>query len=143
MPLSRAVLNASNDPGLAIPKVRNGQTASMEAIEQKAVILLAWESVKKFIAERDHYRCRLCGKGCRYGDPIEKRADAHHIIFASAGGPDESWNLLYLCRRCHDLIHVVKRFFLSGNADERDELGRGVVKVERQIEGGFEVVGFI
>lgn len=142
MPLDRATLNAPT-PGLAISKVRDGKTADMEAIEEKYAIERAWEAVKQFIAVRDGYHCRLCGKGCRYGDPIVTKADPHHIIFASAGGPDESWNLLYLCRGCHDLIHVVKRFFLSGNADERDELGRGMVKVERQIEGGFEVVGFV
>lgn len=115
----------------------------MEVIEAKLAAERAWEAVKKAIAERDTFQCRMCGKACRYGDPIETKADPHHIIFASAGGPDESWNLLYLCRRCHDLCHKARRFWLSGNADEKDELGRGTVKVERQIEGGFEVVGFI
>jgi hypothetical protein len=32
---------------------------------------------------------------------------------------------------------------LSGNADEKNELGKGCVKVERQTESGFETVGFI
>ena len=141
MPLSRAILDeAPDDPG-GNPKCR--KTASMEAIEAKFAAERAWEAVKAFIAARDQHCCRLCGKKCRYGDPITTRADAHHIIFASAGGPDESWNLLHLCRGCHDLVHKVRRFYLSGNADETDELGNGTVKVERQIEGGFVVVGFI
>ena len=142
MPLPRSILDAPVDQ-LGNPKCPDGQSASMEAIDEKRAIAKAWEIVKRFIAARDKYRCRLCGKACRYGDPIETRADPHHIIFASAGGPDESWNLLYLCRGCHDLVHVIKRFYLSGNADDRDPAGKGCVKVERQVESGFEVVGFI
>ncbi len=141
MALSRAILDAQPGAELANPKCR--QSVSMVAIESAQATKLAWEKVKAFIAKRDSYRCRLCGKGCRYGDPIETRADAHHIIFRSAGGEDVSWNLIYLCRGCHDLVHKVRRFFLSGNADDRDPAGKGCVKVERQIESGFEVVGFV
>lgn len=141
-PLPRAILDAPVDSP-ANAKCPDGSTASMERIDEQLAVVRAWERVKRCIEKRDQYCCRLCGKGCRYGDPIATRADAHHIIFASAGGPAESWNLLHLCRGCHDLVHVVRKFFLSGNADERDELGRGMVKVERQVEGGFEVVGFI
>lgn len=136
MALSRDILDA---PAIT----RLGSTADMERIEAKLAAERAWEAVKKVIAERDQHHCRLCGKGCRYGDPLPTRADAHHIIFASQGGPDKSWNLLHLCRSCHDLVHKVRKFYLSGNADEKDEMGNGMVKVERQIEGGFEVVGFI
>jgi hypothetical protein len=142
MPLDRAILDAEIDTP-ANAKCPSGSTASMERIEVLREAERAWEFVKRFIAARDKYRCRLCGKGCRYGDPITTRADAHHIIFASAGGPDESWNLLHLCRSCHDLCHKVRRFWLSGNADDRDELGKGMVKVEQQAESGFEVVGYI
>lgn len=142
MPLSRAILDApAVQPGNA--KCPDGTTQSMEKIEAQYAMERAWGRVKWLIAARDGHQCRLCGKHCRYGDPLPSRADAHHIVFASAGGPDESWNLLHLCRGCHDLIHIVRRFFLSGNADERDELGKGMVKVERAVEGGFEVVGFI
>lgn len=142
MAISRAVLNASNDPGLAIPKCRQSQ--SMEKIDAQRAIERAWDTVKKFIFERDKGRCRLCGMKCWYGAAkLSEKADPHHIIFASAQGPDESWNLLLLCRGCHDLVHIVKRFYLSGNADHRDQFGKGVVKVERQGESGFVVVGFI
>lgn len=141
MALSRAILDAKPLTELANPKCR--QSKSMQQIEAARAALTAWEAVKAFIAKRDSYRCRLCGKGCRYGDPITTRADAHHIIFKSAGGEDVSWNLIYLCRGCHDLVHKVRRFFLSGNADDRDPAGKGCVKVERQAESGFDVVGFI
>ena len=136
MALSRDVLDA---PAIT----RMGKTASMEAIDAALAAERAWAAVKKQIAERDRYGCRLCGKACRYGDPIQTRADAHHIIFASQGGLSKSWNLLLLCRSCHDLVHKVRKFYLSGNADDRDEMGNGMVKVERQVEGGFETIGFI
>lgn len=142
MPLSRAILDAPSRRD-SMAKCPDGTTQSMEKIEDRFAAERAWERVKWFIAARDGHQCRLCGKKCRYGDPITSRADAHHIVFASAGGPDESWNLVHLCRNCHDLVHVVRKFVLSGNADARDELGRGMVKVERQVEGGYDVVGFI
>lgn len=137
MPLSRAILDAPGGYN------RLETTADIEKIDAKAAELRAWEAVKKQIAERDGYHCRMCGKACRYGDPIESKADAHHIILESLGGSSHSSNLIYLCRRCHDLCHKAKRFWLSGNADDRDPMGHGLVKVERQIESGFEVVGFI
>lgn len=144
MPISRAILNAALEaPTLGQSKFKGGKTVSIEQIDALCVAARAWDEVKRFIAEREKYRCRVCGKKCRYGDPIATRADAHHIIFASAGGPDESWNLVHLCRGCHDLIHKLKKLFLSGNADALDEMGRGMVKVERPVEGGFEVVGFM
>lgn len=144
MPLSRAELNAFDTYQPAIPKVKDGKTNSIEQIEAEQAIARAWEAVKKVIFERDKGRCRLCGLRCWYGaTKVRERADPHHIIFASAGGPDESWNLLLLCRGCHDLCHKVRRFWLSGNADDRDPAGKGCVKVERQVESGFEVVGLI
>lgn len=118
-------------------------TIDLDKTKAARAAALAWERVKAAIAKRDSYCCRMCGRACRYGDPIETRADAHHIILASQGGPDQSWNLIHLCRRCHDLCHKVKRFWLSGNADDRDPAGKGCVKVERQGEAGFEVVGLI
>lgn len=145
MALSRSVLDrAANSPDLAISKFAKAATQSMEAIAEDSLIERTWEAVKKFIAERDEFRCRVCGRSCRYGAPkLAERADPHHIILRSAGGPDESWNLIYLCRGCHDLVHKLRKLFLSGNADAKDEMGRGMVKAERQVEGGFEVVGFV
>lgn len=144
MPLSRAILDAPADAPLAIPKCPEGTTAAMEQIDLDKVIARNWEQVKRTIAERDKYRCRLCGKACRYNARrLEDKADPHHIVLASALGDDSTANTILLCRICHDLVHSVKRFFLSGNADELDELGKGLVKVERQTESGFEVVGWI
>lgn len=39
--------------------------------------------------------CEVCGRP----------AEAHHIVSRGAGGTDESWNVLLLCRRCHRYYH--------------------------------------
>jgi 5-methylcytosine-specific restriction endonuclease McrA len=33
-------------------------------------------------------------------------AESHHIVSRGAGGPDEDWNVLNLCRKCHSEVHV-------------------------------------
>lgn len=41
--------------------------------------------------------CEYCGKA--------GRTEKHHIIFRSHGGPDEEWNIVNLCRKCHRRAH--------------------------------------
>jgi 5-methylcytosine-specific restriction endonuclease McrA len=31
----------------------------------------------------------------------------HHIVSRGAGGTDDDWNLLSLCRRCHADVHQI------------------------------------
>ena len=137
MALDRSLLNEPS----AYERLDSVQ--DIEKIDAKLAAEREWEAVKRKVAERDEFHCRMCGKACRYGDPIETKADPHHIILESLGGPSTTANIIYLCRRCHSLCHKAKRFWLSGNADDRDPMGKGCVKVERQIESGFEVVGMI
>lgn len=33
----------------------------------------------------------------------------HHILFRSQGGPDEDWNLIALCKYCHDRAHGLSK----------------------------------
>lgn len=51
------------------------------------------------------FRLENLGMPCEH---CERRpgTDPHHIRFRSQGGPDASWNLLWLCRTCHDDIHA-------------------------------------
>lgn len=57
------------------------------------------------VAERDMGVCRGCGHaGYAWGRP-----HIHHIVFRSHGGPDEAWNLITLCKRCHDRAHRLDR----------------------------------
>lgn len=50
------------------------------------------------VRERDFNRCVLCKRG--YG-----QTESHHITYRSRGGPDEAWNLISLCNRCHRTVH--------------------------------------
>ena len=43
-------------------------------------------------------RCENCG-----GEGTDK----HHIKTRGAGGPDEDWNLILLCRKCHSEVHTI------------------------------------
>lgn len=52
--------------------------------------------VAKVLA-RDGYKCRHCG--------YRQNLHAHHIVYRSEMGPDESWNLVTLCNACHDGVH--------------------------------------
>jgi 5-methylcytosine-specific restriction endonuclease McrA len=42
---------------------------------------------------RDGWKCRHCNSR----GPLHP----HHIIYRSAGGPDELWNVITLCAFCH------------------------------------------
>ncbi len=58
----------------------------------------------------------LCATpGC--GNPAEHM---HHIVYRSHGGPDEEWNCVFLCFRCHRRIHR-GRMEVKGKAGERLE----------------------
>lgn len=50
------------------------------------------------ILHRDGYTCQMCGKR-------HTRLEVHHIIFKSQGGTDDEYNLITLCKACHDSIH--------------------------------------
>jgi len=71
------------------------------------------------IAARDRFACQIPGCTMRIGS-------GHHLRFVSQLGPDESWNLLFLCGSHHILgIHGGGWIRVSGRApdDLRAELG--------------------
>lgn len=51
-----------------------------------------------YVLRRDNFKCRACG--------YRNQLHVHHVIYKSAGGPDEPWNLATICSTCHDAIHV-------------------------------------
>jgi 5-methylcytosine-specific restriction endonuclease McrA len=81
-------------------------TRFARAAKKKADAEAAWIAVCKAVDARDGKACRCCDKR---SDPdatgLLTRGHRHHIIYRSAGGPDESWNLVTLCARCHDAEH--------------------------------------
>lgn len=56
-----------------------------------------YSDLKQYVFKRDLWRCRNCG----YRNDLH----AHHIVFRSAGGTDEDFNLVTLCSSCHDGVH--------------------------------------
>ena len=95
------------------------------------------------VSARDESCCRVCGKFCNpRAMSLLHRAHHHHLLYRSRGGDSRTSNLVLLCPSCHDDEHR-GRIQLSGDADERDPAGRLCgVKVERPIEGGFEVIAW-
>jgi 5-methylcytosine-specific restriction endonuclease McrA len=64
--------------------------------EKQRAKLEAYAAVRLEVADRDKRRCQVCGRPA---------TDTHHILYRSQGGPDEPWNLICLCRDCHELVH--------------------------------------
>ena len=48
---------------------------------------------------RDGWRCQAPGCGSR------AHLNAHHVVFRSRNGPNDSWNLVTICRSHHEMIH--------------------------------------
>lgn len=75
--------------------------------------------VYKAVDVRDRKRCRACG---RKSNPdaigLTQRAHHHHVVYRSAGGPTETWNVALVCAGCHDAEHVKRTLKIEGNADE-------------------------
>ena len=54
--------------------------------------------IRRLVTTRADGRCEVCGQR-------ERGLDLHHRMQRSVGGHDEAFNLLAVCRRCHDRIH--------------------------------------
>jgi len=127
-----------------VPKSRSGLSRHQEAVAADLAREQHWRAVCRAVEERDGDVCRICGRRCVFtkAKTRAEKADPHHVIFQSANGPDETWNVAKLCRDCHDEVHVHRRLMVSGNADERTELGKlGGLRVERLTDAGWTVVG--
>ena len=62
-----------------------------------------WEHIRKSVLRRDGYRCQECK---RYGKAVS--ADHVHHIFPYEHYPEyvfAPWNLISLCRSCHNSMH--------------------------------------
>lgn len=89
-------------------------TKKAKAVEAAAHELVVYKAVDV----RDQRCCRVCGAKA---DPnavgVLNKAHHHHIVYRSAGGPTETWNIVLLCAKCHNAEHkhLIK---MEGNADE-------------------------
>ena len=81
--------------------------AALQAMEETGEILSGTDyqrgmkyslaNLREAVFTRDHYRCRICGKGI--GDGVILHA--HHIRYRSDGGTDRINNMLTVCSKCH------------------------------------------
>lgn len=83
------------------------ETRVDEKRDRKAKKAEQWLAVCRQVDTRDHYRCRSCGtRGNPEGVDALDRLHRHHLTFRSQGGQDVASNLVLLCARCHDAVHV-------------------------------------
>ena len=128
---------------VAYPKLLNGRTRREERAHKRAMTEANWRRVCVTVDRRDGRHCRVCETPVG-GLTLLTRLERHHLIPVSRGGADESWNVATLCKRCHDERHLKGTLQLSGNADERNELGKlAGIKVERLTESGWQVEKFV
>lgn len=111
--------------GLLFPKPESRFTAKRQRREDA---LAYYAGVCRAVDARDQYRCRACGRRCDLKAlALLDRAHRHHVVYRSAGGPDETWNVATLCAGCHDAQHrgVID---VRGNADTGLEIWRNGVE---------------
>lgn len=126
------------------PKVPVGQaTRHEEQVESDRQTARHWQDVCRRVEERDGPCCRVCGRKCAFNARTRaEKADPHHVIPRSQCGADETWNVVKVCRFCHDQRHSYRTLAITGNADERNEMGKlAGLLVERLTESGWETVG--
>lgn len=74
-------------------------------------------AVYGLVTARDGRKCRACKRSIDAGaTDMLRKAHHHHVVFRSAGGKDETGNLMLACGICHSNIHA-HRLTVSGNAD--------------------------
>jgi len=57
-------------------------------------------NTKAYVLNRDNYTCQHCK-----GKSKDSKLEVHHIVFRRNGGSDEQYNLITLCKTCHDKLH--------------------------------------
>lgn len=125
-----------------MPYLLNGKTAKEERDERKREKRAHLLEVYAAVDRRDHGRCRVCAKKCALGSTFSDRAERHHVRPKSLGGPDDTWNLATLCVDCHDARHKKGTLRISGDADERNEMGYLCgLTVEKLTDAGWKNVG--
>lgn len=64
----------------------------------------ALDEAREFVRDRAGGRCEANWPGVCPDGP-HRGHHAHHVILVAQGGPDEAWNLLWLCSTVHRWAH--------------------------------------
>ena len=67
---------------------------------------------KKILREK-HKACEFCGS--------DNRLEVHHIIPLALGGSNNLGNLIVVCKKCHNKLHVGNRSLLVNVAMGKKE----------------------
>ena len=72
----------------------------MVSIQKAKLVRLSsheYGQLRHQVLSRDGWRCQSCG--------ARSHLEVHHQVFRSHAGEDCEFNLITLCRRCHQLNH--------------------------------------
>jgi len=93
-------------------------------------LALVSSQLRKEAYARDGGCCRVTGVPLKLvSDNPELVAHGHHVIFRSAGGADELWNIAIVSPRVHERIHQ-HQYDVEGNANDT------LICRERDLETG-------
>lgn len=85
---------------------------------KKRALMLVSSQLRKEAYARDGGRCRVTGVPLKLvSENPELVAHGHQVIFKSAGGKDELWNIATVAPRVHEGIHQHK-YDVEGNAND-------------------------
>jgi 5-methylcytosine-specific restriction endonuclease McrA len=59
---------------------------------------VSYENLRQLVLRRDGWRCQSCGR--------ISNVEIHHKLFRSQSGEDSETNLITLCVRCHQRMHI-------------------------------------
>ena len=103
-------------------RVSNAEILRLVAIEFLATHLPLWLDEVRHgdpVAVRDRFRCQVPGCTVRGGS-------GHHLQYRSQGGPDEPWNLLFVCYGHHIQGEHRGRIRIRGRVGERVVVELGI-----------------
>lgn len=71
-----------------------------------------WKRKREEILKRDNYQCMACGGKCNL--------QVHHLTYKNIGNENE-WELITLCKSCHQQYHEVKDRYIESVKQARKE----------------------
>ncbi|MGH7298152.1 MAG: HNH endonuclease [Polyangiaceae bacterium] len=77
-----------------------GGFVSQSSIPKESLRRFPSPKTRMRILKRDDLRCRICGR--RPDDHVDLELQVHHIRLWSRSGLTEPWNLITVCKLCHD-----------------------------------------
>lgn len=110
------------------------------AAEKKAAAEANWREIAQAVDARDGRQCRCCDKRSDPGaSGLLTRGHRHHLTYRSAGGQDDTSNLVTLCARCHDDEHH-SRLWITGPNPEWPVDADGPLTFWRRGEDGTRYI---